>query len=176
MQKNFCISEGGTWQGIGAFWSDLVCGAFGRQRIGGAIVSILLGSGSRAGGRAGRRAGWGPRGRARKFPRAGRPGRRPEQCCQPGCGHSGDVAAEPPRTGRGDGALWTALRGSCRPCRPSRAVETRTQGCLPIFTEICALRGALGGSRGGGRGAKSPPPFLILKFDSTFLWFVASLF
>lgn len=104
-----------------------------------------------------RGAAGGPRGagRARKFPRAGRPG----------CGHSGDVAAEPPRAGRRDGALWTALRGSCRPRRPSRAVETRTQGCWPIFTEICALPGALGGSRGGAGGGENLFFLIFLNAD-----------
>lgn len=47
-KKNFCILEGGTWQGIGLFSSDLVFFvSLVGNRIRFAIVSILFWSGSR---------------------------------------------------------------------------------------------------------------------------------
>lgn len=78
---------------------------------------------------------------------------------------SGEVAAEPPRAGAGPGRAGG-------PRRPGSRTDGK-RGCLRIFTAVCALPGAPGGGRGGGGELENPlPP----KFDSTFLWFVASLF
>lgn len=159
MQKNFCILEGGTWQGIGAFWSVSVCGAFGEA--------------------AGRRRDclhlarvWEPgRGPGPKVSagRAAQPGARallPAPLRALGGRRRGAPAGRTRGPGFVDGRPWALSALS--------ALESCRDATLGLLAGICGDLRAAGRTGGAGAGGLKAPLFKKLKFDSTFLWFVAS--